>query len=65
MAAAFSREMGLKHLTVVTDNIHTRRARDAFQKVMNDSGIRVTVAGAGNDRYSARTWWKTDGGIQA
>lgn len=63
--AAFSHEMGLKHLIVVTDNSHTRRARGAFQKGMKDSGILVTVAGTGTDRYSTRTWWKTNEGIQA
>ncbi len=53
----------LKHIILVTDNSHTRRALYAFQKVFRDTDILVQAAGAPNDIYTERTWWHADMGI--
>ncbi len=61
----FCLKNGLKHLIIVTDNNHTRRALLAFRKIFKDSGIRVEAMGAENDIYNARNWWKSDAGIRS
>ncbi len=51
------------HLIIVTDNHHTRRALYAFQKVFNETGIRVEAMGAGNNIFNESNWWQCDTGI--
>jgi len=54
-----------KHLIIVTDAYHTRRALYAFQKVFNGTGIRIEAMGAENNIYNESNWWQTDTGISA
>jgi uncharacterized SAM-binding protein YcdF (DUF218 family) len=62
---AYSIEHHLKHLIIVTDDNHTRRALYAFKKVFQGTGIRLEAMGASNDMFSEMNWWKTDRGIEA
>jgi uncharacterized SAM-binding protein YcdF (DUF218 family) len=54
-----------KHLIIVTDIYHTRRALYAFQKIFNGSGVRVEAMGAGNNIFNESNWWQSDVGISA
>jgi uncharacterized SAM-binding protein YcdF (DUF218 family) len=59
----WSRKNGYKRIIIVTDNFHTRRALYAFTKVFNGTGIVVEAAGAANEIFSERNWWKSDFGV--
>jgi uncharacterized SAM-binding protein YcdF (DUF218 family) len=52
-----------KHLIIVTDAHHTRRALYAFQKVFNGTGICVEAMGAANNFFNESNWWQSDLGI--
>ena len=52
-----------KHLIIVTDAHHTRRALYAFRKVFTGTGIRVEAMGAGNNIFNESNWWQSDLGI--
>lgn len=60
---AFGKSKGWKRIIIVTDEFHTRRARYAFEKIFDDSGIEVEVAGASNEIFSDDDWWQSDSGI--
>jgi uncharacterized SAM-binding protein YcdF (DUF218 family) len=61
----YSLKNKFRHLIIVTDSYHTRRALLAFEKVMAGTGIRIEAAGAANDMFSEANWWQTDTGISA
>ena len=60
---AYGKDKGWKRIIIVTDEFHTRRARYAFEKIFDDSGIVVEVAGAPNEVFSDDDWWQSDSGI--
>jgi uncharacterized SAM-binding protein YcdF (DUF218 family) len=62
---AFCSKEKLKHLIIVTDSFHTRRALYAFKKVFQGSDIEVEASAAINDIYSEENWWRSDRGISA
>ncbi|MBT3637539.1 MAG: YdcF family protein [Opitutae bacterium] len=62
---AYGKEKGWKRIIIVTDEFHTRRARYAFEKIFDDSGIEVEVAGASNEVFSDDDWWQSDRGISS
>jgi uncharacterized SAM-binding protein YcdF (DUF218 family) len=55
----------LKHLIIVTDAFHTRRALYAFKKVFQGNNIKVEAAAALNEVHNERNWWRSDRGIAA
>jgi uncharacterized SAM-binding protein YcdF (DUF218 family) len=55
----------IKHLIIVTDAFHTRRALYAFKKVFQDSDIKVEAAAVLNEVYNEENWWRSDRGIAA
>ncbi len=61
----WARKNSYKRIIIVTDDFHTRRALHAFSKVFNGTGIAVESAGAGNELFCERDWWKSDRGISA
>ena len=60
---AFCTKEKIKHLIIVTDRFHTRRALYTFKKVFNDSGIKLEASGAANDIFNEKNWWRSDIGI--
>jgi uncharacterized SAM-binding protein YcdF (DUF218 family) len=62
-ALVYGKGKGWKRIIIVTDEFHTRRARYAFEKIFDDSGIEVEVAGAPNEVFSDDDWWQSDSGI--
>ena len=61
----YAEEMKWKRVIIVTDEFHTRRAHYAFEKIFDDSDVKVDVAGASNEVFSIENWWKSDSGIMA
>ena len=61
----FCEKENLKHLIIVTDSFHTRRALYAFRKVFQGSNINVEASAALNEVFSEEDWWRSDKGISA
>jgi uncharacterized SAM-binding protein YcdF (DUF218 family) len=61
----FCEKENLKHLIIVTDSFHTRRALYAFGKVFQESNINIEAAAALNEIFSEEDWWRSDSGISA
>ena len=59
------RQRGWRHIIIVTDGHHTRRARYAFRKVLRSAGVRVDAAAAPNAVFDETNWWRTDRGLNA
>ena len=62
---AMAKKMQWKRIIIVTDEFHTRRALLGFERVFQDSGLEVQVAGAANEIFDSGNWWKSDRGILA
>ena len=60
---AFCNKENLRHIIIVTDLFHTRRALLAFKKVFKGSNIKVEVSAAPNEVYNEENWWLSDRGI--
>ena len=60
---AFCTKEKIKHLIIVIDRFHTRRALYAFKKVFNDNGIKLEASGASNNIFNEENWWRSDIGI--
>ena len=54
-----------RHLIIVTDAFHTRRAYHAFKTVFKDKGIKIEMSGASNEIFNEKNWWTSDQGISA
>ena len=61
----FCDKENLKHLIIVTDSFHSRRALYAFKKVFQGSNITVEVSASYNEVFSEENWWLSDSGIAA
>ena len=54
-----------RHLILVTDAFHTRRAYHAFQTVFKDTEIKIEMSAASNEIFNVNNWWTSDQGISA
>ena len=54
-----------RHLILVTDAFHTRRAYHAFQTVFEDTEIKIEISAASNEIFNVNNWWTSDQGISA
>ncbi len=55
-----------KHIILVSDAFHTRRAYFAFKKVFKANGlmaIKLEIAAANNGRFNETNWWKSESGL--
>lgn len=60
---AFCNKENLRHIIIVTDFYHTRRALFAFKKVFKGTNIKVEVSAAPNEVFNEENWWFSDRGI--
>ena len=60
---AFCNKENLRHIIIVTDSYHTRRALFAFKKVFKGTNIKVEVSAAPNEIFNEENWWYSDLGI--
>ena len=65
--AKYVKEKKLKHVIIVTDAFHTRRALYAFEKVFKIQGVdaKLESAPAYNGVYLENNWWKTEKGLRS
>ena len=65
--ANYVKKQNLKHVIIVTDAFHTRRALYAFKKVfkLQDVDVKLESAAAYNNVYFENNWWKTEKGLRA
>ena len=61
----FSEKKRYRHLILVTDAFHTRRAYHAFQTVFEDTEIKIEMSAASNEIFNVNNWWTSDQGISA
>ena len=54
-----------RHLILVTDAFHSRRAYQAFQTVFDETGINIEMSAASNKIFNENNWWTSDQGISA
>ena len=54
-----------RHLILVTDAFHTRRAYHAFQTVFEDTEIKIEMSASSNEIFNVNNWWTSDQGISA
>jgi len=59
MVRALIREKGLRSLIVVTSPTHTRRTWWTFRHVIEDDGVRLSVAPSPYSGFRSEDWWKT------
>ena len=59
----FCNKEKIKHLILVTDAFHTRRALYAFEKIFSGNNIKLEIAAAKNSVYDQSNWWKTERGL--
>ena len=52
-----------KHIIIVTDFYHGRRARVALSKVFKNTHIKIEYAAAYNDIFNVDNWWTSDIGL--
>tara|TARA_B110000483_G_scaffold181144_1_gene214222 strand:+ start:2647 stop:3297 length:651 start_codon:yes stop_codon:yes gene_type:complete len=59
----FTKNNTYKHIIVVTDFYHSKRAKVAFSKIFKKSNIKIEYAVAYNDIFDTNNWWKSDIGL--
>lgn len=62
--AGLARARGWRSVIVVTDPLHTRRARLIFRDVFRDAGVQVIVRGVEGAEYTADSWWRSEEGLR-
>ena len=60
-----SEKKSFRHLILVTDAFHTRRAYHAFQTVFENTEIKIEMSAASNEIFNVNNWWTSDQGISA
>ena len=60
-----SEKKNFRHLILVTDAFHSRRAYHAFQTVFEETGINIEMSAASNKIFNENNWWTSDQGISA
>ncbi|MFZ5642645.1 MAG: YdcF family protein [Bacillota bacterium] len=55
---------GIKSVIVVTSNYHTRRSRDIFRKVFNNTGVQIATVSAPDPKFDPGSWWTNSEGQQ-
>jgi uncharacterized SAM-binding protein YcdF (DUF218 family) len=58
------KEHKLKSLLLVTSNYHTRRTSYIFEKIFEDSGVKITTVSASDSEFQPNSWWKSHEGQQ-
>ena len=59
----YSQENPVHSVIIVTSDLHSRRARYIFQKVLAGSQLKVSMAPIPDRKYGAENWWRSEDGI--
>lgn len=55
--------LGLRSVIVVTSNLHSRRARWVFRKVLDGRPVALTFVEADHAVFTPRDWWRHEEGL--
>lgn len=59
----YTRENRIHSVIIVTSDLHSRRARFIFRKVLSGSPVRIMLAPISDRKYGANNWWKQEEGL--
>jgi len=59
----YSREHPLRKVIIVTSDLHSRRARYTFRKVLSGTGVKVMMSPISDLKYGADNWWRLEDGV--
>jgi uncharacterized SAM-binding protein YcdF (DUF218 family) len=60
---AYSREHPLRKVIIVTSDLHSRRARYTFRRVLSGTGVKLMLSPVRDLKYGADNWWRLEDGI--
>ena len=60
---AYYREHPLHKVILVTSDLHSRRARYTFRRVLAGSGVKLIMAPIPDLKYGAHNWWRLEDGV--
>jgi len=60
-----TKKKNYRHLILVTDAFHSRRAYHAFQTVFEETEIKLEMSSVSNEIFNENNWWTSDRGISA
>lgn len=60
---AYVKENRTRSVILVTSDLHSRRSRYTFRKVLKDTGVRLLMSPTPDLKYGAADWWHSEDGI--
>jgi uncharacterized SAM-binding protein YcdF (DUF218 family) len=60
---AYCKQHSVHKMIIVTSDLHSRRARFIFRKVMSANQIKVMLSPIADRKYGASNWWKLEDGL--
>jgi uncharacterized SAM-binding protein YcdF (DUF218 family) len=60
---AYCKQNSVHKLIIVTSDLHSRRARFIFRKVMSANQIKVMMSPIADRKYGASNWWRLEDGL--
>lgn len=61
----YCREHPLHRVIIVTTDLHSRRARFIFNKLLAGVAVKIMLAPVSDQKYGANTWWTTEDGMKS
>lgn len=59
----YSQENRVRTVILVTSDLHSRRARFIFRKVLSGTSVRIMSAPVSDLKYGAHNWWTIEDGV--
>jgi uncharacterized SAM-binding protein YcdF (DUF218 family) len=59
----YYREHPFGKVIIVTSDLHSRRARFIFHRLLSGTPVRIMLAPVSDLKYGASDWWKTEDGV--
>jgi len=60
---SYCREHSLHKIIIVTSDLHSRRARFIFRKVLSGLPVKIMLAPTPDVKYGAANWWRSEDGV--
>jgi uncharacterized SAM-binding protein YcdF (DUF218 family) len=60
---AYGREHPLRRVIIVTSDLHSRRARYTFRRVLSGTGVKLMLSPVSDLKYGANNWWRLEDGV--
>ncbi len=59
----YDRETHLQKVIIVTSDLHSRRSKFIFQRVLRGMAVKVMLAPVSDLKYDAHNWWTLEDGV--